>query len=75
MPEAASLDARLQNGEMVESGNLPHMPFAAGAEPEAVPTWKRRTYDVGEYTHGKQKYASERRGFACGRHSARAATR
>jgi transposase len=59
LPEVASLDAGYGTGEfaaeMLERGILPHMPLQAGAEREEAPTWKRRTFDVGQQRRRKQK--------------------
>jgi hypothetical protein len=45
--EIASADAGYGTGDfavaLLERDILPHMPLQAGAEPEEVPTWKRRT--------------------------------
>lgn len=49
-PEIASLDAGYGTSDfaagVLEMGVLPHMPLQASAEPEEVPTWKRRTFDL-----------------------------
>jgi transposase len=49
-PEVISLDGGYGTGEMaaalLDRGVLPHMPLQAGPEMEAVPEWKRPTYDL-----------------------------
>lgn len=34
---------------------LPHIPLLASAEPEGIPTWQRRTFDLGQMQARKQK--------------------
>lgn len=49
-PEVISLDGGYGTGEMaaalLDRGVLPHMPLQAGPEMEAVPEWKRPTYNL-----------------------------
>lgn len=49
-PEILSADAGYGTAEfaadVMDLGLIPHMPLQAGAAPEAVPTWKRRTFDL-----------------------------
>lgn len=58
-PEVISLDGGYGTGEMaaalLERGVLPHMPLQAGMEREAVPTWKRPTYDLGQRRSRNEK--------------------
>lgn len=58
-PEIASLDAGYGTGEfaaaLLEREILPHMPLQARAEPETVPTWKRRTFDLVQQRRRREK--------------------
>jgi len=57
--EIASLDAGYGTGDfaaaLLERDILPHMPLQAAAEPEEVPTWKRRTYDLAQQRRRREK--------------------
>jgi len=57
--EIASLDAGYGTGDfavsLLERDILPHMPLQAGAEPEEVPRWKRRTFDLTQQRRRRKK--------------------
>lgn len=57
--EIASLDAGYGTGDfaaaLLERAILPHMPLQAGAEPEAVPRWRRRTDDLAQQRKRREK--------------------
>lgn len=58
-PQIASMDAGYGTGEfaadVLELDVLPHMPLQAAAEPEAIPTWKRRTFDLAQVRRRREK--------------------
>lgn len=58
-PEIASLDAGYGTGEfaadVLDLEVLPHMPLQAAAQPEAIPTWKRRTFDLAQQRQRREK--------------------
>jgi transposase len=58
-PEIASLDAGYGTGEfaadVLDLEVLPHMPLLAAAQPEAIPTWKRRTFDLAQQHQRREK--------------------
>ena len=62
LPQAvqiASVDGGYGTGEfaadLLDRSILPHMPLQAGREMEAVPVWRRRTYDLQQQRQRKQK--------------------
>jgi IS5 family transposase len=57
--EIASADAGYGTGDfaasLLERAIQPHVPLQAAAEPEEVPTWKRRNYDLAQQRRRQQK--------------------
>lgn len=41
--------------EVIDRGITPHTPLQAGDEPEAVPTWQRRTFNLQQYRNRCEK--------------------
>jgi transposase len=58
-PEILSADAGYGTGEfaadVLDLGVVPHMPLQAAAEPEEVPTWTRRTFDLAQQRRRREK--------------------
>lgn len=58
-PGIASLDAGYGTGEfaadVLDLEVLPHMPLQAAAQPEAIPTWKRRPFDLAQQRQRREK--------------------
>ena len=63
-PEVMSLDGAYGTGEMaaalLDRGVLPHMPLQAGPEMEAVPEWKRPTYNLAQRRSRDEKVRQAR---------------
>ncbi|HEX2091206.1 MAG TPA: IS5 family transposase [Longimicrobiaceae bacterium] len=63
-PEVASLDAGYGTGEfaadVLEREVLPHMPLLAGAAPEIVPTWQRRTSNLAQQRRRRERVRQAR---------------
>ena len=63
-PEVISLDGGYGTGEMaaavLDRRVLPHMPLQAGPEMEAVPEWKRPTYDLAQRRSRDEKVRQAR---------------